>query len=110
VAHSFVESFAWFSRRRKEDCGGGRKAAKKCIVISHLSAALFEGYIRRDHLEALSYHTILASPSESERHDWVCHCLASQSTQGLKRRSVDTAVSVSIESFASVVIVCCYGR
>jgi ATP-dependent exoDNAse (exonuclease V) alpha subunit len=41
-------------------------------------------------LEALSYQTILNSPSESKRHNWAQHCLASQSTQGEKRRRLDT--------------------
>ena len=41
-------------------------------------------------LETLSYHTILASPSESARHEWTEHALTAQSTQGGKRKRLET--------------------
>ena len=41
-------------------------------------------------LETLSYHTILASSSESARHEWTERALTAQPTQGGKRKRLET--------------------
>ena len=56
-------------------------------VCAHAPQSLQDELVR---LETLSYHTILASSSESERHEWAQHALVAQLTQGVKRKRLDT--------------------